>query len=100
VGVIFYFLNQDLKVRSLLADIRRVKGSHSDENIAKAIIPILKKMISIERLGFFISDNASPNNTVIRAILAYLRSNLKDSDSKRIRCLGHIINLAAKAFLF
>jgi hypothetical protein len=100
VGVVFHFLNQDLKVRSLLAGVRRVKGSHSGENIAEAIIFIFKEMISIERLGFFISDNVSPNNTAIRAILAYLRPNLKDPDSRRVRCLGHIINLAAKAFLF
>jgi hypothetical protein len=29
-----------------------------------------------------------------------LRSNIKNPDSKRIRCLKHIINLIAKAFLF
>jgi hypothetical protein len=87
-------------VRSLLADIKYIKDSHSSENIAKAIIPIFKEMISIERLEFFISDNASPNNIIIRAILVYLRSNLKDSDSRRVRYLRHIINLTAKAFLF
>jgi hypothetical protein len=87
-------------VRSLLANIRRIKDSYNNENIAKAIIPIFKKIINIERLGFFISDNVSSSNTVIRVILAYLRFNLKDPDSKRIKCLKHIINLAAKAFLF
>jgi hypothetical protein len=98
VGVVFHFLNQDLKVRSLLAGVRRVKGSHSGENIAEAIIFIFKEMISIERLGFFISDNVSSNNTAIRAILVYLRFNLKDPDFRRIRCLKYIINLTAKAF--
>jgi hypothetical protein len=57
-------------------------------------------MISTERLGFFIGDNVTTNNTAIRAILAYLYSDLKDPDSRRVRCLNHIINLAAKAFLF
>jgi hypothetical protein len=42
-------------------------------------------------LGFFIADNAGPNNTAIRAILRDL-----DPDG----CLTHIINLVAKAFLF
>jgi hypothetical protein len=29
-----------------------------------------------------------------------LRPDIKNPDSRRVRCLGHIINLAAKAFLF
>jgi hypothetical protein len=99
-GVVFHYLDKDLKVRNLLAGIRRVKGAHSGENIAEAIIPILKQMISKERLGFFIGDNAGINDTAIRIILAHLLPNLKDPDSRRVKCLGHIINLAAKAFLF
>jgi hypothetical protein len=87
-------------VRSLLADIRRIKGLYSGENIAKAIISIFKEMINIKRLGFFTSDNVSLNNTVIRVILTYLRFNLKDPDFRYIKCLKYIINLAAKAFLF
>jgi hypothetical protein len=48
VGVIFYYLNKDLKVRSLLAGIRRVKGAYNDENITEAVIFIIEKMISLE----------------------------------------------------
>jgi hypothetical protein len=100
VGVVFHYLDQDLKVRSLLAGMRRVKGAHSGENIAEAVIPIIKEMISIKQLGYFVADNATTNDTAIRAILAYLLPKLEDPDSRRVRCLGHIINLAAKAFLF
>ena len=57
-------------------------------------------MISIEQLGFFIADNATTNNTAVRAILAYLLLKLDNPDSRHIRCLEYIINLAAKAFLF
>ena len=100
MGVVFHYLDQNLKVRSLLAGMRRIKGAYSGENIAEAIIPIIEEMISKERLGFFIGDNATTNNTAIRAILAHLLPELKNPDSRRIRCLSYIINLAAKAFLF
>jgi hypothetical protein len=100
IGVIFHYLDKDLKVRNLLAGIRQVKGAHSSENIAEAILPILKQMISKERLGFFIGDNAGTNNTAIRIILAHLLPKLKDLNSRRIRCLRHITKLAAKASLF
>jgi hypothetical protein len=33
-------------------------------------------------------------------ILVHLRSDITNSDSRRVKCVGHIINLAAKAFLF
>jgi hypothetical protein len=100
VGVVFHFLDKDLKVRSLLAGMKRVKGAHTGENIAEAVIPIIDMMISSDQLGFFVGDNAGTNGTAIRAILAHLRPDLKDPDCRRVRCLGHIINLAAKAFLF
>jgi hypothetical protein len=29
-----------------------------------------------------------------------LRPDIKESDNRRVRCLGHILNLAVKAFLF
>jgi hypothetical protein len=54
----------------------------------------------VDRLGFFIGDNTSVNDTAIRVILGQLRPDIKEPDSRRVRCLGHIINLAAKAFLF
>ena len=51
-------------------------------------------------LGFFIADNAGPNDTAIRAILQDLDADIKDPDDRQVGCLGHIINLVAKAFLF
>ena len=84
----------------MLAGIRRVKGAHSGENIAEAVIPIIEEIISKNRLGFFIGDNAATNNTAIRAILAHLLPELKNPDSRHIRYLGYIINLTTKAFLF
>jgi hypothetical protein len=100
VGVVFHFLDKNLKVQSLLVGIKRIREAHTGENITKAVIPIIKEMVSSDRLGFFIGDNASENGTVIRAIITYLCLNEKDPNSRRIRCIGHIINLAAKAFLF
>jgi hypothetical protein len=77
-----------------------VKGSHNSKNITKAVIPIIMDLGIKDQLSFFIGDNAGPNNTAVRVILIKLRPNIEDPDSRRLRCLGYIINLAAKAFLF
>jgi hypothetical protein len=52
------------------------------------------------KLGYFIVNNDGRNDTCIRAILRKHRPNIKNPDSRRVRYLGYIINLAAKAFLF
>ena len=47
------------------------------------------------------TDNASNNIAMMRVIAAeFNRENLKfDAEGQHIRCLAHIINLAAQAFL-
>ncbi len=100
VAVVCHYLDKNLKSRSYLIGLKRVRGAHSGENIAEAIIPVLVDMEVVQKLGYFIADNAGNNNTYIRAICRQLRPDIKNPDSRRVRCLGHIINLSAKAFLF
>jgi hypothetical protein len=44
-------------------------------------------------------DNVTSNDTCVREILAKLQPDLSPK-KRRLRCFGHIVNLAAKAFLF
>ena len=48
-------------------------------------------------LGVFIGDNAGNVDTAVKALVRRFR--LDSSKGRRARCCGHIINLAAKAFL-
>src|SRR2546421_79915 len=58
-----------------------------------------KTSISLLAPGI-IGDNQGSNNTSLRVIYRKLRSDIKFLDTRRIRCLGHILNLTAMAFLF
>jgi hypothetical protein len=98
--VVIYYLDKDLINRSYLIDIRRINEAYTNENITKAVMPILIKMGILPKLGYFITDNDGRNDTYIRVILRKHRPNIKDPNSRRVRYLRHIINLAAKAFLF
>jgi hypothetical protein len=100
VGVVVHYLDKDLINRSYLIGMRRINGAHTGENIAEAVMPVLVEMGILSKLGYFIADNDGRNDTCIRAILRKHRPDIKDPDSRKVRCLGHIINLAAKAFLF
>lgn len=100
VAVVAHFLDKDLINRSLLIGMRRVRGSHSGENVAEVIIPILIEMGVVSKLGYFTTDNATTNDVTIDLILQSLRPDIPQPEARRVRCLDHIINLAAKAFLF
>jgi hypothetical protein len=64
------------------------------------MILILQEMDIVFRLRYFIGDNYNANATYLRTIYRRLRLNIKDPDSRRVRYLGYILNLTAKAFLF
>ena len=100
VGVVVHYIDKNLKVQSLLIGMRRVHGAHSGENIAEAMTPVLQDFDIAPRLGYYIGDNHGANDTCLREICRKLRPDIKDPDSRRVRCLGHILNLAAEAFLF
>jgi hypothetical protein len=84
---------------SALLGMKRIKGAYKGKNITEVVISILDKYNIALNLRVFIADNVDLNNTAIRAILTAIRPDLK-LDTRRSRCLGHIINLAAKAFIF
>ena len=50
-------------------------------------------------MGYFQADNAGNNDTCIQAILKEISPSLT-ANQQHLDCYGHIINLAAKAFLF
>jgi hypothetical protein len=100
MAVITYFLNKDLKNRSLFIGIRRVRDSYNGENITKAIILIILEIRIISNLGYFITDNATNNNIVIKVVLRRLHPNIIHPGHRKVRYLSYIINLAAKTFLF
>ena len=54
----------------------------------------------VSYLEYFIRDNASFNDTYWQVICCKLHPDIKEPDSRRIRYLGYVLNLIAKAFLF
>jgi BED zinc finger len=99
VGVVAHWLDEDLKKQEVLISLRRVIGVHTGENIASVMIPLLHEYgLNASKLGFFQADNLGTNDVAIRFICKEF--GIPKPDSRRVRCLGHIINLAAKAFLF
>ena len=51
-----------------------------------------------DKIGVYVGDNASNVDTAVKALVNEFHSD-ESEQGRRSRCCGHIINLAAKAFL-
>lgn len=102
LGVIAMWIDSGGRRRSTVLGMRRIYGEHSGENIASVVIELLKEYnIGGELVGYFMLDNASSNDAAVEFILKELCPwmDAKQRRHRRLRCLGHIINLCCQAFL-
>ena len=91
------------KSQSIQLALRRIKDKHDGDNIAAILLAVLEEYdITANDLGIFMADNEATNDKAIRLVLQRLYPNIKQKEiyARRGRCLAHIINLAAQAFLF
>ena len=87
------------KRQNILLGLRHIWGKHTAHNLAQIVAEVIKKYEITHKLGVFMGDNASSNDSkFIHAIREYLRIDLHNSC--RVRCAGHIINLIVKAIVF
>ncbi len=86
----------------VLIAVRELHGPHSGENQAEVIIQVIKDYALECKIGYFVTDNATNNDTAIDIVLKTLLPHLSTEAraGRRLRCLGHVINLSAKAFLY
>jgi hypothetical protein len=62
------------------------------------IYPLLKRFgITEANLGFFVLNNAINNDTTLAALSERIRF---DPNTKRLRYIGHVLNLITEAYLF
>jgi len=107
LSVVFYYVDTDCKRHTRLVALERVFGTHSGENQAAVLLTVLQRygVCDPSILGFFMADNADSCDTCIRAVLRSTQSSRSTAEKAqleqlyRCRCIGHILNLAAKAFL-
>jgi hypothetical protein len=101
-GLVGHWVDVDGKLRVGLLGMECFKRPHSGINQAAVIWKILERLKISLSVGYFTTDNASNNDSSLKALVPYF----EDVDipfnpiSSRIRCFGHIINLVVKAFLW
>jgi hypothetical protein len=96
-----HFTDDQAKPRKALLALRTVSG-HSGEDQWEVLLPVLQEYRIVGNVGALVADNSGTNDTLCRKISSFMESrNINwDPSTRRIRCQGHIINLAVQGFLF
>ncbi|OAQ58045.2 ribonuclease H-like protein [Pochonia chlamydosporia 170] len=103
LGVVAHYVTEDGKLEHHTLALKDIDGEHDGSHLAAAIMEVVEDWGFASKLGYFVMDNATNNDTMMKSLsLALLRQfDIQyDPKSHRLRCQGHIINLAAKSFLF
>lgn len=97
--VVCHFIDDKYQNQTLLLGFRRVIGADSGANQAEQILSLIQEYEITSKLGYFVLNNISSNDTCVGQILRELRPDLSRKE-RQLQCVGHIVNFAAKAFLF
>ena len=102
LGITAHFTNEEQQLQALTIGLKEIQGAHSGENQASILLDILEDFKIKARLGYLMLDNAHSNDTCVEVLAQNLNGEgtAFDPIQRRLRCNGHIINLAVQAFLF
>jgi len=100
--VVIYYIDKFYKVRTRFIALRRVYKDHSRENQTKLLMEIFKEFELTDRLGYFVSNNIIINDSCIDIFFKIFKSDFSADERthRRLRYYGHILNLAANAYLW
>jgi hypothetical protein len=101
IAIVAHYIDKHGQRQTKLLAIQRLEGEHSGANQAQVVLDVIGEYRIRGRIGYFMLDNASSNDTAVDLILQTLYPNMSEKQRKRrrLRCLAHVVNLAAQAFL-
>jgi len=101
-GIIAHFTSHTGRQMNPVIGLRLLEGSHTGANMARVVNELLQEYGIDDRLGYFMGDNASNNDTLVRALADKQVSGEHhyNPQERRLRFVGHVINLAVKPFWF
>jgi hypothetical protein len=97
LGLVAHFLDHSGVPRTVLLSLPRQKGRHCGYGISGTIAEVIREFDIGNKLGYFVTDNASNNATCLQFLGGEFNFIAPE---RHVRCAGHVLNLVAKAILF
>jgi hypothetical protein len=96
-GITAFYRSGEQQRQKLVLGLPELMKRHTGENIAAEMLEIIRSFNIEDKVGYFMLDNAGNNDPAMEIIGRELGFN---HEHRRVRCIGHIINLVVKALLF
>lgn len=68
LGMVAHYISEDNELEHAVLALKEIQGSHEGENVALVVLEVLEDWGIVTKLGFMQMDNASNNDTLIRAL--------------------------------
>ena len=97
-----YFIDADWIPHEVLLGFEPVQGSHTGKILSNILVSVLNTYNIRNRILAVTTDNASNNDTLMRALNQELDKSVEDvfaPEVARIPCLAHVIQLSVKALM-
>lgn len=96
-GIVIHYIGAKYATKTCLLALPEQDGSHTEASIAEAVARVIKEYRIKGKIGYFMLDNASNNESCMKELAN--RFNF-DPIKRRLRCMGYIINVIAREALF
>jgi hypothetical protein len=97
LGVTGHWIDSSWEVRNEALAFKRLRGSHTAENIAAVVQKIMQEWKITPAIRAITADNAAVNDKFFTC-LEKLQPTITRADTQ-VRCMAHVINLAAQTIL-
>jgi hypothetical protein len=78
MGVVAHYIDKIFKNRIIIIALKRLHEAHFGENIGSLLIEIINNFDLNERLGYFVTNNSSLNDTCVHHILTSFLSDFNE----------------------
>lgn len=102
LAVCAQWVDQNGQLQKALLGLPECRHSHGGEKQADLVLQVAREFRIQSKLGWHTGDNATSNNTCLEVMESRLLSEHQvrfPARQRRVRCIGHIINLSLQAFL-
>jgi len=68
LGVTAVYIGEDGELEHTVLAVKEIEGTHEGENLAPVVMAVIEDWQIAEKLGYFVMDNATNNDTMMRAV--------------------------------
>ena len=99
LGICSHFLDEQYEFKHPLLALRFLVGQYTSVVMAEMVQSVMVEYEIREKWGVYMADNTDNCDTCVAELVRRLRP-IEPSTARRSRCYAHIVNLAAKAFIY